>query len=121
MAPRELTGRARGAFRVFRRCAVRIEGASGVTEGGARTTGSAVDAYLRDLLQRHADDERGAVASYIPELALADPEHLGICLVTVDGCAYEAGDGRVPFTIQSISKPLTYGIALERLGAEAVH
>ncbi len=98
-----------------------IEGACGVglTEGRVRT-GSAIDAYLRDLLLRHADDERGAVATYIPELALADPSDLGMCLVTVDGCVYEAGDARVPFTIQSISKPLTYGIALERLGAEAV-
>ena len=33
---------------------------------------------------------------------------------------YEAGDSRVPFTIQSISKPFTYGLALADRGIEAV-
>ena len=48
-----------------------------------------------------------------PELASADPDLFGICLATVDGALYEAGDTRAPFTIQSMSKPLTYGLALE--------
>ena len=44
----------------------------------------------------------------------------GICIATVEGAVYEAGDTRAPFTIQSMSKPLTYGLALERLGTDAV-
>ena len=55
-----------------------------------------------------------------PELASADPDLFGICLATVDGALYEAGDTRAPFTIQSMSKPLTYGLALELAGEEAV-
>ena len=62
----------------------------------------------------------GEVATYIPELSIVDPSLFGICLATVDGAVYEAGDTRAPFTIQSMSKPLTYGLALERLGTEAV-
>lgn len=54
------------------------------------------------------------MATYIPALAAADPRWFGICLVTADGAIYEAGDTRQPFTIQSISKPLTYGLALEQ-------
>ena len=46
------------------------------------------------LLDRHADDSSGEVATYIPELASADPDLFGICLVTVDGAVYEAGDTR---------------------------
>ena len=82
---------------------------------------SPIGIYLDSLLARHVENEEGAVATYIPELASVDPSLLGVSLVTVQGSTYEAGDTREPFTIQSISKPLTYGIALERIGAQRVH
>jgi glutaminase len=81
---------------------------------------SPIAAYLLELLERIGRVEDGDVASYIPELATADPTLFGICLSTVDGAVYEVGDTNVPFTIQSMSKPLTYGIALEQLGDAAV-
>jgi glutaminase len=81
---------------------------------------SPIAAYLLELLERIGRIEDGDVASYIPELATADPTLFGICLTTADGAVYEVGDTRVPFTIQSMSKPLTYGIALEQLGDAAV-
>ena len=68
-------------------------------------------AYLR---------HRSCPASYIPELASVDPDLFGICLTTVDYAVYEAGDTRAGFTIQSMSKPLTYGLALERWGEQVV-
>jgi len=64
--------------------------------------------------------QEGAVADYIPELFKADPDWFGIAIVTVDGHVYQAGDTRQPFSIQSISKAFTYGIALEDKGPEAV-
>jgi glutaminase len=64
--------------------------------------------------------DEGEVASYIPELALADPEWFGIALVTVDGSVYLTGDARREFTVQSISKAITYGIALEDNGIDGV-
>jgi glutaminase len=39
-------------------------------------------------------------------------------MVTVEGHVYAVGDTDISFTIQSISKPLTYGIALEDKGAD---
>ena len=60
------------------------------------------------------------MASYIPELLKADPIWFGIALKTVDGHVYQVGDSRQPFTIQSISKAITYEIALEDNGVEAV-
>ncbi len=51
----------------------------------------------------------------------ADPDAFGIALATVDGSLYEVGDTRVPFTIQSMSKPLTYALVLESLGEAEVH
>ena len=64
--------------------------------------------------------QTGEVATYIPELSKADPEHFGVCLVTADGRTFEAGDCDRPFTIQSISKPFTYGMALEEFGPAKV-
>lgn len=81
---------------------------------------SPIDDYLRELLARCRAHDEGAVADYIPELACADPSLTGICLATIDGHVYEAGDTRAPFTIQSISKPFAYGMALEDVGAAAV-
>jgi glutaminase len=81
---------------------------------------SPVQTYLDRLRARYADLSTGEVATYIPELGKADPAWFGICLATTDGQLYETGDTRQPFTIQSISKPLTYGLALEDRGHAAV-
>jgi glutaminase len=62
----------------------------------------------------------GDVASYIPELTKADPEHFGICIATAEGAVFETGDCDRAFTIQSISKPFTFGMAIEAYGAETV-
>lgn len=62
----------------------------------------------------------GNVATYIPELGKADPEQFGICVVSADGRVFEAGDCDRPFTMQSISKPFTFGMAIEELGHEKV-
>ncbi len=61
----------------------------------------------------------GEVATYIPELAKADPSVCGLAVATLDGHVYTAGD-LVPFTIQSVSKPFVYALALADSGPEAV-
>jgi glutaminase len=76
--------------------------------------------YLDSLRARFGELSDGNVASYIPELARADPDEFGICIATRDGFVYEVGDSRRLFSIQSISKPLTYGLALEQNGEDAV-
>ncbi|MGH7410105.1 MAG: glutaminase A, partial [Candidatus Methylomirabilis sp.] len=81
---------------------------------------SPIQEYLERLHAKYAELREGAVATYIPELAKADPEWFGICVATTDGHIYEVGDTRQPFTIQSISKPFTYGLALEDRGRDAV-
>ncbi|MCU0833052.1 MAG: glutaminase A [Chromatiaceae bacterium] len=79
-----------------------------------------VQRYLEQLHSELAGMTGGEVASYIPELTRADPAWLGIAMVTVDGHVYQAGDSRQTFTIQSISKAITYGLALEDRGIDAV-
>jgi glutaminase len=78
---------------------------------------------LRFLSTCHTDfsaETGGAVADYIPELGKADPDHFGISLATLDGHVYEVGDTRIPFTIQSMSKPFVFALALGTLGAARV-
>ncbi len=75
---------------------------------------------LQSLHERFAPLVAGTIATYIPELARADPGWFGISLATADGHVYEVGDTRQPFTIQSISKPFVYGLALEDRGKPAV-
>jgi glutaminase len=75
---------------------------------------------LHALRERFLPLVAGDVATYIPELAQADPGWFGISLATADGHVYEVGDTRQPFTIQSISKPFVYGLALEDRGKTAV-
>ncbi|AKC83581.1 hypothetical protein IMCC26134_13785 [Verrucomicrobia bacterium IMCC26134] len=81
---------------------------------------SPIQLILNELHRRLKDNHEGEVATYIPELGKADPNWFGICLVTADGTVYEAGDTAQTFTIQSISKPLNYGIALEDKGQPGV-
>ena len=90
----------------------------------ASNTRPSASSPIRRYLERvHADlasIDEGNVASYIPELTKADPACFGIAIATTDGAVYEVGDTRVPFTMQSISKPLVYGLALEDRGKDQV-
>jgi glutaminase len=81
---------------------------------------SPVEDYLKELHNEYAALKDGQLATYIPELAKANPEWFGICLATASGAVYQVGDYLQPFTIQSISKPFVYGLALEDNGREAV-
>ena len=73
---------------------------------------SPVDVYLAEVHAAHLLDHSGRVADQIPQMTRVDHDAFGICLATVDGHLYEVGDTRTDFTIQSISKTFTYGLAL---------
>ncbi|WNR43619.1 glutaminase A [Paenibacillus roseipurpureus] len=81
------------------------------------------------LLQDHLDEwvnlskahtSEGHVASYIPELANASPDILGICIMDSEGNTKVSGDSDFPFTLQSISKVFTLILALMDNGEEIV-
>ena len=77
--------------------------------------------YLNDLHEKYSSLNDGAVADYIPELALSKPEWFGICVVTNDGQIFEVGECDRLFTIQSISKAFVFGLALEDCGRKYVN
>ncbi len=66
------------------------------------------------------DIQKGAVATYIPELAKQDPNDFGIYVLSSDGSHYCAGDYLKPFTVQSIIKPVLLLLALMDNGSEEV-
>src|SRR2546427_12836930 len=69
--------------------------------------------YVQELHKTYVGQLEVTVSTYLPELAKADPNWFRIALVTTSGAVYEVGDSRKAFTIQSISKPFVYGLALE--------
>ncbi|MFW6694569.1 glutaminase [Streptomyces sp. MAR4 CNX-425] len=81
---------------------------------------SIIPDYLTEALGDVEPDSSGHPAAYIPELATADPERLAAVVATVDGEVYGAGDTGTAFTIQSISKPFAYALALADRGFDPV-
>lgn len=80
-----------------------------------------VPAYLDKILDLVRDDDAGELADYIESLRTADPNKLGLAVCTTSGHLYSVGDDSYEFSIQSISKPFVYALALEELGAQEVH
>jgi len=87
--------------------------------GHYRAVASPLRAFLGELHAKYRTLNDGKVADYIPELSKADPNWFGVCLVTASGQEFAFGDSAQPFTIQSISKPFVYGMALADHGREA--
>jgi glutaminase len=63
----------------------------------------------------------GAVADYIPQLKRVEPDQLAISLCTVDGQRFSMGSATTAFCLQSISKTVSYCLALDEHGTDAVH
>ena len=82
------------------------------------------DAQIDELLQqaylRCAANVGGEIANYIPALAQADPDALGVCIADVDGGLHEIGDTRTAFSIQSISKAFVFALLAEEVGHDEV-
>ena len=74
-----------------------------------------IQELLGELYDSFSGVREGRVADYIPELAKACPDDFGIVIATSGGHIYEIGDTRKEFTIQSISKPFIYALALKTL------
>ena len=79
-----------------------------------------IQALVDQLQARYALVDEGEVATYIPELSKANPDEFGVSLVTASGRVFECGHCDRLFTIQSISKPFVFGMALEECGPERV-
>lgn len=75
---------------------------------------------IETLFEKYKALSSGEPASYIPELAKANPNDFAIVVTTVNGEQFSVGDFNKHFTLQSTSKPFIYGMALEEHGREMV-
>lgn len=80
---------------------------------------------MEELLNKILNDNKyltneGNVSDYIPALSKANPNHIGICLVDIEGNIKKAGDCDIKFTIQSISKVISLMLAIVDNGQEYV-
>ncbi len=76
---------------------------------------------LAELIRKNRPfTKQGKVADYIPELAYANPHALGIAAATPDGAVLAEGEAETRFTLQSISKIITFMSALSDCGPERV-
>jgi len=68
--------------------------------------------------ERYRDLDEGVVADYIPALAAVPRDLFGICVVTVGGDVFSAGDSEYAFSIQSISKAFVFALVSQAIGAQ---
>lgn len=92
----------------------------GMLVGRMKSVASPLRQVLNQLHQRYQPLTEGKVADYIPELARANPEWFGISIVSVQGQSFDVGDWQQKFSIQSVSKPLVFGLALDLHGRDTV-
>lgn len=78
----------------------------------ARLVSSAYERYRRN--------REGEVSEVYPALARAHPDLFGICLASVGGDMFSAGDADHEFTIMSVAKPFMFALVCEMFGAEQV-
>ncbi|WP_419237218.1 glutaminase A [Photobacterium leiognathi subsp. mandapamensis] len=80
-----------------------------------------VAAVMQQAFDIHKGNKDGANASYIPFLASVPSDLCGLAFVSVTGEVIKIQDVDYKYAIESISKIMTLGLALEQSGADAVH
>jgi len=98
---------------------------SGQSRGSANRSAIAprnelVKSVVDEAYARYRSDTTGKNADYIPYLAQVDSKLFGVSVVTTDNQNYSIGDTSYAFSLQSISKVFTLGLAMQELGAAKV-
>jgi len=71
---------------------------------------------IKNLHGKYKNDLTGDVSKSFPALSQVDPDAFAISIATVEGDVINVGQADQSFSIQSISKPFSYGLALEQHG-----
>jgi glutaminase len=78
-----------------------------------RVIGLVDQAY--ELFRSNRDGETSKV---YPALTRVPPDLFGICVVSISGSVYAAGDADTEFTIMSVSKPFVFALVCDRIGVD---
>ncbi|MEH6587470.1 MAG: glutaminase A [Halioglobus sp.] len=73
-----------------------------------------------DAYAKFKDEKGGANADYIPILATVPSEMFGVVIITREGDIYSAGELDYEFSIQSVSKPFTASLVMQKQGPRAL-
>lgn len=79
-----------------------------------------IEKVIKDLYRKYSADLSGQVSTAIPALGQVDHDAFGISVVTINGDVINIGDHSEEYTIQSVSKPFSYGLALEQKGNDFI-
>jgi len=79
-----------------------------------------VQALVDAAYERFRSNDEGQNAQHYPALAQVPRNYFGVCLASVRGKTYSAGDAEVEFTIMSVAKPFVLALVCQALGPEAV-
>lgn len=74
------------------------------------------DIMQKVFAQTQAIQDKGKLATYIPELANVDPTRFGAHMNNLQGDEFGIGDHQIQFSIQSIAKVLSLTLAYKMLG-----
>lgn len=91
-----------------------------VVSTGDLPEAAVVENMMQKTYEMYVDLSEGAVASYIPKLAEADPGWFGLTLASATGSRFSSGDSQQDFSIQSISKAFVYALVCDALGHDEV-
>ena len=86
---------------------------------GALPGNEVVGDLVAEAHDRFRSVDEGRVSRVYPVLEGADPALFGICVASVDGRMFVAGDSDVAFPIMSVAKPFTFALVCEALGPDA--
>lgn len=76
---------------------------------------------LENIFQKYLPLNAGELAVYIPELKTVDPGLFALSVTLTSGEQFSVGNKDFLFTLQSTSKPFSYGLALKENGHHQVH
>jgi len=85
------------------------------------TSNSDIQNLINKVFKKVKSNNSGHVATYIPQLAKADPKLFAISFVTCDGTVYNAGQSSKTIPIESISKVFSAAMAADELGIDVIN
>lgn len=98
--------------------AYKIESKATYVSTGRLPPDEQVKALVDEAYELFRRDDDGENASHYPALARV-PRHLfGICVASVSGAVYAAGDADDAFTIMSVAKPFTFALVCQAIGVD---
>ena len=87
---------------------------------GKLPPGTQVKTLIDAAYARYRTNDEGQNAQHYPALAEVSRELFGICVASINGATYSAGDAAAEFTIMSVAKPFVFALACQEHGPEAV-